>query len=390
MRYYRIEITDPANPGPAQVYTSWVNGKNDPGALNVQFNLTTVPFEELINTAVVQIQGIPIKSISQANNLNNKNIKISAGFQKGLPLANPEQSGVLINGYIAQAFGNWLGSDMTLDLILNPGVGPGAQAPKSSTTTTAQSSTIVSEPLPPLGTMENPINGSFSWPAGTKLSVAIKEFLKNAFPKYPEPQVKLNQDLVLSQSVYDVKSTVRAFAAYINEFTKNIVGPFYNGNIPYPGVQIILLPDSVFFVSDGPAPSSSAVSDAKTSTSSASNSAKIANNTSYTPKTTNIAFKDMIGQPTWITQGEIQFKCPMRADIHCLDSITFPEGIFPTIAPSDINAPYNYRNSSQQKGTFQVREINHYGNFRQPTADAWVSLFKCTYIPPSAASSKPK
>ena len=97
MRYYRIEITDPANPGPTQVYTSWVNGKNDPGALNVQFNITTNTYESLTNAAVVQIQGISIKSISQASNLNNKNIKISAGFQKGLPLANPKQNGVLVN-----------------------------------------------------------------------------------------------------------------------------------------------------------------------------------------------------------------------------------------------------------------------------------------------------
>ena len=386
MRYYRIEITDPANPGPTQVYTSWVNGGNDPGALNVQFNIISASFESLKNTAVVQIQGISIKSISQANNLNNKNVKISAGFQKGLPLANPNQSGILVNGYIAQAFGNWLGNDMTLDLIVNPG--PSPTTPASAQPTAAQSSVIVSEPLPPpLGSMTQPINGSFSWPAGIPLSVAIREFLKNAFPKYPEPKIEINPNLILAYSVYEVINTLPAFAKWANEFSKKIIGIYHKGPGPYPGVQISLLPNNAFFVSDGTVPPPATTQNAATSTTSASSSAKNADNPSYEPKTITIEFKDLIGQPTWIDQGEIQFKCPMRADIHCLDSIKFPEGIFPTIAPSEINSPYNYRNTSQQKGTFNVKEINHYGNFRQPTADSWVSLFRCWYVPPATSTS---
>jgi hypothetical protein len=386
VRYYRIEITDPANPGPAQVYTSWVNGKNDPGALNVQFNISTMAFEFLRNTAVLQIQGIPIKSISQANNLNNKNIKISGGFQKGLPLANPTQNGVLINGYIAQAFGNWLGNDMTLDLILKPGSSP--TTPASTQPATAQSSAIVAEPLPPpLGSMTQPINGNFSWPTGVQLSVAIREFLKNAFPKYPEPKIEINPNLVLAYSVNGVYDTLPAFAEWVNDFSKKVIGINHKGPGPYPGVQITILPNNAFFVSDGTVPAPAQTQDAKTSTSSASGVTESANSPSYNPKTIAIAFKDMIGQPTWISQGEVQFKCPMRADIHCLDTITFPDGVYPTIAPSNIASPYNYRNTSQQKGTFNVKEINHYGNFRQPTADAWVSLFRCSYIAPALTSS---
>lgn len=386
MRYYRIEITDPANPGPTQVYTSWVNGKNDPGALNVQFNITTNTYEFLTNAAVVQIQGISIKSISQASNLNNKNIKISAGFQKGLPLANPEQNGVLVNGYISQAFGNWLGNDMTLDLILKPGSSPTTPAPTQPAT--AQSSSIVSEPLPPpLGSMKQPINGSFSWPAGIPLSVAIKEFLKNAFPKYPEPQIEINPNLILAYSMHSVYDTLPAFAEWVNNFSKKIISIYHKGPGPYLGVKIALLQNNAFFVSDGTVPPPAVTQNAATSTTSASSTAKNADNPSYKPKTIDIEFKDLIGQPTWITQGEVQFKCPMRADIHCLDTIKFPEGVFPTIAPSEVSAPYNYRNTSQQKGTFNVNEINHYGNFRQPTADSWVSLFKCTYLPPTSTSS---
>ncbi len=70
MRYYDITITDPLNPsGPVQVYTSWVNGQNDPGALNVLLDIYTVPFATPRGASAIEIWGIPIQTISQATNL---------------------------------------------------------------------------------------------------------------------------------------------------------------------------------------------------------------------------------------------------------------------------------------------------------------------------------
>lgn len=384
MRFYRIEISDRNDPSKTQVYTSRVGNINDPGALNVQFSATTAGYASLKSTCVIQIQGIPIKSISQANNLNDKNITIYGGFQKGLPLANPQQNGIIFQGWIIQAFGNWLGTDMTLDLIVNPGTRKPQKSTTATSPSTAKSAKIVSEdlppPPPPTGSMEDPINGSFTWPAGIQLSVAIREFLKNAFPQYPEPRIQINPNLVIAYSIHEVYNTLSAFANWVKGFSKSIIGIYSTTNGEYNGVEIALAPGNLLIVVDGtPSTNTSgtATEDAKTSTTSASSNSQKVSNPSYEQKTIQLQFKDLIGQPTWISQGQVQFKCPMRADIGYNDIIIFPEGIFPTIAPSEVASTYNYRNSSQQKGKFYVWEINHYGNFRQPTADAWVSLFRC-------------
>lgn len=74
--------------------------------------------------AFVKVWGIPLSMISQAKNLAFKKIKVYGGFQRALPLANPKQAALLVQGYISQAFGNWQGTDMSLDLIVSPGVPP--------------------------------------------------------------------------------------------------------------------------------------------------------------------------------------------------------------------------------------------------------------------------
>ena len=38
----------------------------------------------------------------------------------GLPLANPAQSGVFVQGQVYQAYGNWIGENMSLTLEIVP------------------------------------------------------------------------------------------------------------------------------------------------------------------------------------------------------------------------------------------------------------------------------
>ena len=112
-RYYMIQIDG----GPT--FTSFPNGQNDPGALQV---LIDIPIASLASPAfsgaAVKIYGIPLSMISQANNLRFKNIKVYGGFKAGLPLAKPAQSGLLVQGYIFQSFGNWKGTEQSLDLVI--------------------------------------------------------------------------------------------------------------------------------------------------------------------------------------------------------------------------------------------------------------------------------
>ena len=352
MRYYRIEITDPNNPKFSQVYTSHPNGKNDPGALNVHFHLILAAYASVQRACIVQIQGIPITSINNASNLNNKNVTIYGGFQKGLPLATPSQSGILAQGFIAQAFGNWLGNDMTLDLVVLPGSSP-ATAVSSAQSTAAQSTSVSAiPPTIPTGTMTNPINGQFSWLAGTQLSTAIENFITTALPNFPKPVVQISPKLVISSNQYGTYSSLEGFSKWVKPFSRSVINPNppYVGG--YAGVDITMQPANVIFVTDG-----------------------TVKNT-----TKNIEFRDLIGQPTWISPGEIQFKTPMRADIQVQNNIVLPSGFYPTISPQQVDAPYNYRNSSLQQGDFVVTGVSHYGDFRQPSAESWVSVFNCNPV----------
>ena len=118
MRFYDIQI------GGGKSYSD----RNNPYALNVEMDLTVVDSDSIIAGTVV-IWGIALEDISQANNLFNKSITVSGGMQPGLPLATAQssQAGILAKGHIFQSFGNWVGTEMWLTLVIM--TGPPPQAP---------------------------------------------------------------------------------------------------------------------------------------------------------------------------------------------------------------------------------------------------------------------
>jgi hypothetical protein len=85
-----------------------------------------------------------------------------------LPLANPAQAGLLVQGYIWQAFGNWIGTDQSIDLIIAPG-----------------------PPPPDINNLSVPPNLTLNWQQGQSMSDAIKNALTTAYPGFT-----VNADLV--------------------------------------------------------------------------------------------------------------------------------------------------------------------------------------------------
>ena len=53
-----------------------------------------------------------------ASDLHLVDIEVWAGMEKGLPLAEPSQAGLIMKGSNFQPFGNWTGTAMTLELVL--------------------------------------------------------------------------------------------------------------------------------------------------------------------------------------------------------------------------------------------------------------------------------
>lgn len=311
-RYYRIEIEG----GPT--YTSLENGVTNPAALHVEMDIPVAPFASPAQTgAFVKVWGVPLSVISQAQDLRFKGIKVYGGFQKGLPLANPAQAGLLVQGYIFPVFGNWIGTDQSLDLIIAPG--------------------------PPPLDLKNPAtprNLTINWKQGQPLSDAIRSALATAYQGYTA-DITINQNLKLLQDEAAYFSSLEAFARYVRATSKSIIK-----TMTYPGVDIVLR-DKKFVVRDNTSTSGSIDKE--------------------------VAFHDLIGQPTWIEAPFIQFKTMMRADLSVGEQVTLPK----TMVTNSAQAQASLINQNVSfQGKFQISSVRHVGSYRQATADAWVTVFE--------------
>jgi hypothetical protein len=339
VRYYSITITDVASgqafvpdkhgggfvkSGVGPTFTSYANNQTIPGALNIELDMPVVAFDSPQGNGMVRIWGVGLQMIGQAADLNGANIVISAGMQKGLPLANPAQAGIIVQGKVYQAFGNWQGTNQTLDLVM-------------------QSSDIA----PPNGI-------SFSWATGSTLESALNTTFSQAFPNYT-PDIKIASDLqpANGQTQGGAYPSLSSFAAYLLSQTQKSGQATYGDK--YPGVQMTIVGNTLK-VFDGTQP----------------------------PDAKQIAFQDLIGQPTWINPGTVNFKTVLRSDIAVGSSIQFPQGILAPYALTSAaaaapNAPA--RSKTVFQGTFTVTEVHHFANFRQPDADSWNTTFSAVPLP---------
>lgn len=273
MRYYDIRILDATTGNLIREFTSIdsVSGSTIPGALTIEMDIPIYTFDAPAGAAYVRVWGISLQDIGQSSNFNGKTIQIYAGMAKGLPLANPAQAGLIAQGQIFQAFGNWQGINQTLDFVFYAAT----------------------------GTSDAPVNLSFDWTAGMLLSTAISTTLKTAFPTYTQ-SISISPNLVLAHDEPGVHQTLAQFADYINGVSKSIIGGTYGG-------VRMLIRNNAFMVYDGTTPT--------------------------TPKP--LVFTDFVGQPTWIDFATIQLQCVMRADIQVGDYVSLPQSQITTTAQSN-------------------------------------------------------
>ena len=320
MRYYSITL-------PGLNITSYVNGQTDPGALNIEMDVQVGPAHTVVGSSWLRIWNPGLQLIAQSKDFNPsststsglQSVTMSGGMQHGLPLANPSQIGLLFSGGITQAFGNWQGTDQSLEFRL---IGSGFSA-----------------------TAPGPF--FFNWKKGTHLSVAVQNVLQQAFPAYTAPSINISSSLVFTEDQTFYYETLTQFSKWVNAVSKIIV------TTPnYPGVSIGLKPNQVV-VFDG----------------------------SQQTTARQIAFNDLIGQMTWIGPQSLNMKTVMRGDIGIGDYVKLPPGQIATTAASLSS----YRQGSVFQGVFQVTEIRHVGNYRDPSADSWCSVY--TLVGPQAAGT---
>jgi hypothetical protein len=264
VRYYTVKIVEPDAPEtatPIKEFSSYVNGRNVPSALDIEMDIPVTYFADPMGGAYVRIWGIDIKQLVQASDFNGKSIRVYGGMQKGLPLAKPGQNGLLAAGTIQQAFGNWIGTEMTLDLVFTAG------NPKQNV----------------------PVNVTIDWKKDTPLSVAIENTLRVAFPDY-QREINISENLKLPSDQPGFYGTMLQFSKYIFETSRAIIK-----DDSYRGVQI-LLKERKFIVLDG---------------------TKRTN-----PK--KIDYTDLIGQITWLSSASVSLTAVLRADLQSGDFVSLP------------------------------------------------------------------
>lgn len=294
MRFYEIRISDPktgASVLPSSLkggkLTSLLpNGQFNPAALQVELDISQTPMHAPSGASLCRIWGLSLTDLGAAFNLgapgpaptgpddttSGARIEIYGGMSKGLPLAAPAQQGLLVKGQIYQAFGNWIGTDMTLDLIL----------------------------APPTGSVDAPFNFVLSWTAGTPLSNALTATLSTVYPNN-KLDISISDRLTLNHDECGHWQTFEQMGGWLKRRSQAIIRDQNYGGV------IMAWDGDKLRVTDFTGPPAPAKM---------------------------ILFMDMIGQPTWIRPLTIGVKCVMRGDLDLQDIVSLPRGLITNTAQS--------------------------------------------------------
>lgn len=190
-RYYELAVTPQGASSPVRTWSSHPNGTYDPGALQIEFDALVGPYGTPTGGSTITVHGIPLQDLTQAQQFAGMSLELKAGMRAGLPLVNPSQAGTILKGLIFQSFGNWEGTDQTLDFVIIPGA----------------------------FTNDTPGNIVLNWKAGTQLSAALQQTFSIA---YPAMQVSMNisGDLVQNHDEIHVCGTLDELAQLVGDITE--------------------------------------------------------------------------------------------------------------------------------------------------------------------------
>jgi hypothetical protein len=328
VRFYRIELTNAAGEPllPASLQSTardreplsslTSQGQVNMAALQVEFDIAQAYMHAPQGQAFVRIWGLGIEAQGTAYNLNS---------QPGKP--------VNITVYGGMSRGLPLANPNQQGPLLKGMV----QQAYGNWEGLNQTVDLICGPS--IGSFEEPKNIIFNWKAGTTMASAIAAALTTAFPGVPQT-IKISPNLILDHDQVGYHYSLTEFAETVKEFSQAIIGGSYQGvGIVYNGSTLV--------VSDGTQPLPAKA----------------------------IAFQDLLGQPTWIKPRIISVKVVLRGDLNVDDVITLP----PSLVTTTQQAMSQYQDKKTTfTGTYQITSIHHWGNSRQPSADAWNTTFEAT------------
>jgi hypothetical protein len=208
VRYYEIILSEPTKDGKqGRIVKQWQShpgGKYDPGAQNIMFDSFVMPFDTFYGNSTITIEGISLDDLKQSQKFTGLQFSLKAGMAQGLPLANPRQAGLIATGTVLQSWGNWQGTEMTLDLVITP--------------------TEI--------WVDQPGNLVLNWMKGTPIKSALETSIHTAYPRAKidvqvDPNMLLDFDCVGSySSIISLMPVLKSAAAQIG---KNIYSVYQAG-----------------------------------------------------------------------------------------------------------------------------------------------------------------
>jgi len=316
MRYYNITLTPTGSSVAAKQWSSYPRGVYDSGALNIEFDMPVLPYGTPSGGQTLTIEGISLQDVSQATQFAGMYLIMKAGMKAGFPLANPAQAGTIIAGKVFQAFGNWEGTEMTLDLVL----------------------------LPSIYTPQNQGNLTLIWPKGERLADALTHCLQVAYPNLPI-SMNISADLVQNHDEFHAATTLDDLAAYVGDYTEHN----FNGRveITIQAGKIIVL-DKTY----SPAPVQLNFND-------------------FVGQPTWIDVNTL--QVKTVMRADLQIGSIITMPKGLQNAPGF-------VSTSAASLPSSLKYKSTFQNNFVVSELRQIGNFRSSDAASWVTVFNCVTV----------
>lgn len=335
MRYYDLEITNQEGKaildrdgkaiGPYRTLSG--NGDavkvNPAGGLNIIFDIFTTALDVANGGTVLSVYGLPASVLSQEVSLFMAKVTLFGGFSCGLPLEKAEQRGIILQGDVWNAYGNWQGVNQSLNLIVNPGL-------------------LVQDDGKPLNIV---IDGK----EGEKISEVLRRGLSSVYKNHTL-DINISDDLILPEPWKTSYPRPGILASFLRSSSVALLkNDLYNGISMIIDKGIIRLYDNLTMSG-----------------------------------ATEIASDELIGQPTWIEQAVVSFKTPLRGDLLCGDNVILPAWLTNgagSLLSVNTSESYSWgRRKINFSGTFQIRSLRHVGDYRNPAGEAWVTIIEAIML----------
>ncbi|MFK2875042.1 hypothetical protein ISP13_15985 [Dyella lipolytica] len=249
------------------------------------------------------------------------NVAVLGGMKKGLPLANPYQAGMLLQGQVFQAFGNWEGTDMRLDLII----------------------------YPPGHTTDLPGNYVVNWAPGQSLADVLKATLSVVYPGIPI-SINIGSNLVFDSLECHFCASLEQLAQYIGDLTDKVFKQ---------RVSITMQSGKFVIYDTTHKPSPIQI-----------------NFTDLIGQPTWIETNAMQMKTVMRADLQVGALITMPQGLQNLPGLVIASA-GAALASNGAGISSTGKNTSTFQGNFLVTELRHIGNFRSPSGQDWATVFNC-------------